>query len=78
MTFLQSLILAIRLVSIDSTTTAENACNDRWDEDTDGWHECFCALETWRCEAQGWCSEPGGEPDLLGIGLPTTHVAGCQ
>jgi hypothetical protein len=77
--FLASLFLALSLISADSTTPAETACTARWEPEADAWHECFCALETWRCEAQGWCSwDPGHEPDITTIGLPTTTREGCQ
>lgn len=58
----RALLLAWRLVSADGPEVAEAECSDHWTEEGDGWFECVVALETYRCERQGWCSPAADVP----------------
>jgi hypothetical protein len=79
---INALVLSLRLLADDSSATAERACEAVGQRDSDAWSSCVCELDTWRCEAQGWCSEPEAAP--LGLAALLTppsmhHVsAGCE
>lgn len=60
-TFVKALALAWALATDPTSDTAEDTCSEHWAEDGDGWWDCRVALETWRCEQQGWCAPGDGE-----------------
>lgn len=49
------LVLAVTLANSPGSAAAETECDRHWTREGDGWWECTVALETWRCEVQGWC-----------------------
>lgn len=52
------LALATALQADPSPATAELTCAGFWEPEGDSWWDCYVALETYRCEWQGWCDEP--------------------
>lgn len=54
--------LALALASDPTPATAAAECSRHWTTDGDGWWDCFVALETYRCERQGWCDPHESAP----------------
>jgi hypothetical protein len=76
--------LAAALAAAPDSGVAERECDLHWTRDGDGWGECVVALESWRCEVQGWCGDeylhgPYGEPDAgLWARLPDPRRPGLS
>lgn len=75
--------LAVALANSYDSGASESACSRLWEPDSDGWHACVCGLETWRCQAQLWCTDPWslGEPDpeaIPPVGVPEAATAHLQ
>jgi hypothetical protein len=64
-------LLALALANAQSPDVSLAECVTVAEPFSDLHEECFCALETWRCMAQGWCGPY--EP----LGLPTYTAEGC-
>ena len=71
--------LGFALANATSDAVAQVECGDHFAWDSDGWHACVCGLETWRCQAQGWCGDPRGDAPLE---APSAEAAvrqeGCE
>ena len=50
--------LAVALQSDPTSATSDTTCSAFHEPDSDIWWDCNVALETYRCEHQGWCDEP--------------------
>lgn len=76
MTLAAKLALALALAQSPTPDVSEAACGYYWNADSDGWWSCTVGLETWRCEAQGWC---GGTVHRVmeAMPLPDPRFAGA-
>jgi hypothetical protein len=79
---LRSFLLAAKLFAADTTATSQELCIEAGHADgSDSYEMCFCSLETYRCEAQGWCDADESAPyEAAAQILPSTEIvrAGCE
>jgi hypothetical protein len=72
---LNAALLALRLMVATTTEVAEFECPDPGSDQ----HEmCFCTLETWRGNFQGWATNADGSRDPITLPNPDVVIAGCD
>lgn len=74
----KALLLAARLYAASDSAVAEWECAD---PGSDQHAACVCSLESWRCEAQGWCDREATAPyEAAPLGLPDVERTepGCE
>jgi hypothetical protein len=57
--------LALAISSDPTSATSDATCDAYWERDSDSWWDCSVALETYRCERQGWCDAQESAPYQL-------------
>lgn len=75
---LNTILLAIRLLSNDPETQSAIECSAVWTTDGDGWQACADGLRTWTCEMNGLCLVDGERPTMRVMLVPDPVWAGEQ
>jgi len=75
-TILSAALMTLRLLTATTPDTASALCAAQWEPGSDSHAACEVGLETWRCEAQGWCD--GGPSVRAAMPLVDLVWAGQQ
>lgn len=74
---LKMLTLAAKLITATSPDVSAAACDAAWERGSDASEACFCSLESYRCEVQGWCG-PSQADAVLVLPDVTRVEPGCE